>query len=396
MDFSDNVNKLERSGTFQFFALMKQRIAGGHDVIPMVAGELDQPTPHLIADAGKKAIDSAKTRYTINQGIPELREAICKKLLADNKLTFTPDQILVSNGAKHALFNCLFALFGAGDEVIIVAPYYPSYPSMIKMTGAIPVEIQRTDNSFYPHKDDILASITPRTKGIIINSPNNPTGCVYDRETLEMVTSIVQEYNLWLISDEIYEKIVYTPSAHISPLELNPAISERTVVVNGFSKSYAMTGWRLGYAAGPRTLIEKAEIVQSHTTSNANSISQQAALTALETGDSFVESILPDLQQKRDISFEKLSALEGIKIEKPDGAFYLFFSVRSFIGKAFKGQVMHTADDIATYLLFEHNVALVPGSAFGTAGYLRLSFSIDKDRLSTGLDRVVEGLQGLA
>ncbi|KAA3635225.1 MAG: pyridoxal phosphate-dependent aminotransferase [Calditrichaeota bacterium] len=395
MKFSENVQQINESETFAFFAKMKAKIRQGADVIPLVAGELDYTTPPSISKGAIEAIDEGFTKYTVNSGILELRESICQKLQKDNSLIYQPDQILVSNGVKQSLFNILFALCGKGDEVIILAPYWPSYPSMVKMTGATPVYVDTSDTEFRPSIERFKNAITDRTKMVIINSPNNPTGIVYKKETLTTIAEIVKEHDLWLMSDEIYEKIIFAPAVHYTPSQLIPEIHDKTIVVNGFSKSYAMTGWRVGYAAGPEELIKKAGVVQSHTTSNVCSIAQKAALKALDNGDDFVNQILPDLKEQYTYTTEFLHSIPGIKTTDPSGAFYFFFPVHNYIKKKFKGKVIENTTELADYLMDEHNVALVPGVAFGTPGYLRLSYTVKLERLKIGLEKIKAGLLAL-
>lgn len=391
MKFSDNINNIQPSGTFKFFALMKEKLAKGDDIIPLVAGELDFNTPDTIAQAGIDAINNGHTRYTINSGIVELREAICQKLKTDNKLAYTSDQILVSSGSKQAIFNTIFALCGKGDEVIIFSPYYPSYPEIIKLAGATPVILQtEIKDDFDIDIDKLKQAITDKTKLIVLNSPNNPSGKVYSKETLETVSKIVLENDLYLLSDEIYEKILYDDNRHFSPAQLVPGVYDRTIIINGFSKTYAMTGWRIGYAAGPKELIEKAALVQSHTTSNAGTISQYAALEALSTGDDFVTSILPRLTERRDRAFDSLTAIKGIKAFKPNGAFYIFIDVSHYLQKKNFDSV-----ELALHLLSKHKVGLVPGASFGAFDYIRLSFAADMATIEKGISRIKAGLEEL-
>lgn len=387
MKFSSNMDNINRSGTFRFFALAKEAMAKSGDIIPLIAGELSEPTPAFIADAAQKAINDNFTKYTVNQGILELRQAICRKLENDNKCHFTPDQILVSNGVKQALFNILFALCGKKDEVIILAPYYPSYPEMIKICGAKPVVVETSLTNFLPGPETIKSAVTDNTKAIILNSPNNPTGKVYDKKTLAEIITLAKQNNLWIISDEIYEKIVYPPHQFYSIGEIADGYN-KIVIVNGFSKSYSMTGWRIGYCAGPKVLIDQAEIIQSHTTSNANSISQMAALAALARGDQFIKSIIPTLQEKQKAIIEILNPI--IKFSPCEGAFYHFFDISKFMNNEY-----NSSEKLAIYLLREHKVAVVPGSAFGAENYLRLSFSPALEKIKTGAERLKSGLEQL-
>lgn len=392
MKFSEHLQDIEQSETFKFFALIKEKIARGDTVIPLVTGELDEPTPLCIAKAGIEAIKSGKTKYTLNNGIVELRQAICDKLKKENNLLYTPEQILISNGGKHALFNCLYSLCGHNDEVIIFAPYYSSYPSMIKLTGAVPIIIDTIKNGSIPTAEMIDSAITEKTKAIIINSPCNPTGVVYDTSLLTEISHLVKKHSLWLISDEIYEKIIFPPHRHFSPVTLDSDICDQTIILHSFSKTYAMTGWRIGYAVGPKELIAKAALVQSQTTSNASSISQYAALEALKSDNTFIYNLLPTLIAKRDKAIEILSQLDNIEIIKPNGAFYLFVKVSNY----YNTNSVTNSSELTVYLLENHHVGVVPGAGFGADEYIRISFAPSIEKVESGVQQIVYGLQELS
>ncbi len=392
MKFSEHLQDIEQSETFKFFALIKEKITNGDNIIPLVAGELDEPTPLHIAKAGVEAINSGNTKYTLNNGILELRQAVCDKLKKENKLQYTPDQILISNGGKHALFNCLYSLCGHNDEVIIFAPYYSSYPSMIKLTGAVPIIIDTMKNGSIPTAEIIDSAITKKTKAIIINSPCNPTGIVYEKSLLSEIAKLVKKHSLWLFSDEIYEKIMYPPHRHFSPVTIDSEIYDQTIILHSFSKTYAMTGWRIGYAVGPKKLIEKAALVQSQTTSNASSISQYAALEALKSDNRFIHDLLPTLIAKRDKAIEILSQLDNIEIIKPNGAFYLFVN----ISKYYHEKSISNSSELAVYLLENHHVGVVPGAGFGADEYIRISFAPSMKKVESGVQQIVYGLQKLS
>ena len=391
MKFSEHLDNIEQSETFRFFALMKEKIAQGKEVVPLVTGELSEHTPHNIAQAGIDAIHSGKTKYTLNDGIIELRQAICDRVKIETNQDYKPDQVLISNGGKHALFNCLYSLCGHNDEVIIIAPYYSSYPDMIKLTGATPVIINTISNDGIPTKELLESAVTEKTKAIIINSPCNPTGVVYSKDTLFDIIDVVNKHKLWLISDEIYEKILYDGAIHYSPLSLDKEIYERTILLNSFSKTYAMTGWRIGYAVGPKELIQKAALVQSQSTSNASSISQYAALEALNSDDSFIKAVVHDLQKKRDTAIELLSELDDITYITPTGAFYLFINISPF----FQSSSIKNSNDLALYLLDKYDVGTVPGSAFGADDYIRISYAGSFETVSKGVRNIVAGLKEL-
>ncbi len=392
MRFSEHIDNIKPSETFKFFALIKEKQKNGIEVTPLVAGELDEETPVHIADAAIKAIQSGKTKYTINSGILELRESICKKLKAENDLSFKPENVLISNGGKHALFNCLYSLCGHNDEVLIFAPYYSSYPDMIKLTGATPIIVNTIKTDYIPTAESIKSAITNKTKAIIINSPCNPTGIVYDKSTLEMIADIVHENSLWLLSDEIYEKILFDDAQHFSPVSISPELYNKTIILNSVSKTYAMTGWRIGYAVGPAELIAKAALVQSQTTSNASSISQYASLAAINSDDSFIDSVIPKLLTKRDRAMKILSRMDNIEYIKPAGAFYLFLKVSSY----YKKDKITNSTALAMYLLNNHNVGIVPGSAFGADDYIRISFAASLENVEKGCQQIVDGLNQLS
>lgn len=391
MKFSEHLDTIEQSETFKFFALIKEKLKNGVAITPLVAGELEEETPTHIANAAIQAIRDGKTKYTLNNGILELRESICAKLKRENNLTYQPNNVLISNGGKHALFNCLYSLCGHNDEVIIFAPYYSSYPDMIKLTGATPIVVSTIDNKFVPTVEQLKLAIRKKTKAIIINSPSNPTGIVYDKSTLEMIAQVAHENSLWLLSDEIYEKILFDNSQHFSPVSIFPDMYDKTIILNSISKTYAMTGWRIGYAIGPKELIEKAALVQSQTTSNASTISQYAALEAINSDDSFINSVIPKLLTKRNRAIEILSQLDKIEIIKPNGAFYLFVNISAF----YQAHKVDNSTKLAMYLLDNHHVGIVPGSAFGDDDYIRISFATSLENVEIGCQQIVDGLRTL-
>lgn len=393
-NLSRTAAQLEPSGTIALFARAREMQASGIDVISLAVGELDSDSPPAACTAGKKAIDDGHTRYTINSGTAELRQALCDKLRAENKLDYKPNQILVSNGSKQAGYNLMVALLNPDDEVIYFSPFYPSYPAMLHLVGAKSVVVPTSvDEGFQINEAELEKAITPKTKLIIVNSPNNPTGVVYSKESFEIVARLAEKHDLWILSDEIYEKIVFDPAKHFTPSQLFPEIHDRTFVVNGFSKNYAMTGWRVGYVAGPKEIITAAALVQSHITNNACSVSQQAALSALQNSESFMDSIRNELQAKRDAAIAKLESVEGLKLAIPDGAFFLFYDVTTFIGGTVGDRRIDSSQALSNYLLEEHHVAAVPGAAFGDDNALRLSFAGGMEPLVEGCKRVRRGLE---
>lgn len=389
MSISKRVNLIGPSPTLAITAKAKQMKQEGIDVIGFGAGEPDFDTPIHIKEAAKKAIDSGFTKYTPASGIKELKEAICKKFKNDNNLDCSPGEILVSCGAKHSIFNAILTLCDEGNEVILPSPYWVSYPEMIKVAGAKPTILKTTqENNFKITPQQLQEAITSKTKLLILNSPANPTGMVYTKDELQLLSNILVEAGIYCISDEIYEKIIYDGQEHISIASLGPPIKRLTIVVNGVSKSYSMTGWRIGYAAGPKEIIQAMSNLQSHSTSNPTSISQKAALAALEGPQEPLFNMVAEFIKRRDHMVERLNSINGISCLKPQGAFYVFPDVSQIIGKTFKGEIIKDSVFLAKILLDEANVAVVPGSAFGTDEYLRLSYATFMKNISRGLERI--------
>ena len=378
-----------------YFARVQALLADGRDIVSLATGELDTPTPAHVAAAGIAAIRDGDTRYTANNGTVELRRAIGQYLAQSQHLAFGPDQILVSNGSKQALFNVLFALCGPGDDVIIFAPYYPSYPEQVAMTGARPVMVPTRPNDYQIDPDALHRAMTERTRCIIVNSPNNPTGAVYDEDSLRAIAQAAADHDCRIISDEIYEQIVYAPATHRSIAAVSKQTAARTVVVGGVSKSYAMTGWRLGYAAGPKDIIDAAGLVQSHTTNNACSISQVAALTAFTTESDFHQTLLAGLLEKRERALTAVRSVHGVTCPAGEGAFYLFPNVERLLTQPTGDSSLDTSEALAHWLLETHGVAVVPGSAFGAEGCLRLSYAVSSERLEEGCRRLTKALETL-
>ena len=394
MRMSENIERLEVSGTMAWFARVRELVQSGRDIVSLATGELDSPTPQFIAEAGIAAIRGGQTRYTLNSGTLELRHAIAARMQRDFAVPCEAANVLVSNGSKQALFNVLYALCGPGDEVVIFSPYYPSYPSQVRMSGATPIVVPLAAESGWQISPEMLAEhVTPRTRAIIINSPANPTGALLNDDSLRAVADAAGRSDCWIVTDEIYERIVYPPQKPRSILQVSPESRDRTVFVSGLSKSFAMTGWRIGYAVGPLPVIEGAALVQSHTTNNACSISQHAALAALTEETNFSRQLLIGLQERRDMVRETVESIPLVRCDRGEGAFYLFPDVRELLrsGRA-GGSGDSTA--LATYLLEEHGVAVVPGSAFGTDGFLRISYAVDRGNLEEGCRRFIEGLVG--
>jgi len=397
LSISKRVSVISPSVTLAITAKAKKMEQEGIDVIGFGAGEPDFDTPVHIKEAAKKALDEGFTKYTPASGMRELKEAICKKFKDDNNLDYSPGEILVSCGAKHSIFNAVLALCNEGDEVILPSPYWVSYPEMIKVAGARPVAIETTQkNNFKVTPQELQEAITPKTKLFILNSPSNPTGMVYTKEELELIGNILIKRGIFCISDEVYEKIIYDGQEHISIASLGQEIKRLAIVVNGVSKSYSMTGWRIGYAAGPEEIIQAMSNLQSHSTSNPTSISQKAALAALEGHEKFSGEMVAEFLKRRDYIMERLNSINGISCLKPQGAFYVFPDVSQIIGKTFKGQLVKDSVSLSEILLAEANIAVVPGSAFGADNYLRLSYATSMENISKGLDRIAEFVKGVS
>ncbi|MCI0330264.1 MAG: pyridoxal phosphate-dependent aminotransferase [candidate division Zixibacteria bacterium] len=362
----------------------------GIDVISLSAGEPDFPTPPDACEAGIAAIRAGFTKYTPNNGTLELRKAIAAKLKNDNGLEYGPDEILVSNGAKQAFFNALWALVSPGDEVLIPQPYWVSYPDMVNLIGAVPKFICTPKaNGFRLTLDALEAACTPKSRVLILNSPCNPTGVVYSQKEFDRFAFVLAQRKIWALSDEIYEKIVYDSNGS-SSIARSPRMMEQTIVVNGFSKAYAMTGWRLGYAAGPKEVIQKASAIQSHVTTNACSVSQKAGVGALRGDQKPMAEMAREFKARRDFLVEALRKVPKLAFPVPQGAFYLWVDVSAYLGGRVK-----TSIELCQYLLEKHNVALVPGEAFGSPGYVRLAYAIQQARLEEGVKRFIAGLSGL-
>ncbi len=358
----------------------------GKDIIDFSVGEPDFPTPDHIKQAAVEALKANHTKYTASNGMLPLREAICSKLESDNGLHYKPEDILVSNGAKQALFNTLLSVVQPGDSVLIPAPYWPSYPEIVKLAGGTPV-LAGTDevSGFHLSAEQLEAAITPATKVFLFCNPVNPTGAAYSKEQLQTLAAVVLKHNLLVISDEIYEKLVYDQLPFVSFAALHPALKERTVVINGLSKAYAMTGWRIGYAAGPRKIIEAAGKIQSHSTSAASTISQYAALAALQGPQDAVGQMLIAFEQRRDLLYAGLQSLPGLHCTKPQGAFYAFPDISFFINGSGRFSEIKDSVDFADFLLEEAGIVVVPGAGFGNDAHIRISFSTDLQQIQKGI-----------
>jgi aspartate aminotransferase len=396
MRLAERTKAIKPSPTLSMNAKASALKAAGVDVTNFGVGEPDFDTPENIKEAAIKALRDGFTKYTAVDGIPELKTAIIEKFKKDNGLHYEKDEILVSCGAKHSLYNIAEALFGPGDEVIIPAPYWVTYPDQVLLNDASPVIIETDENNSFVVTPELLREkITPKTKAFILNSPSNPTGLAYDRKSLEEIARLAVEHDFYIISDEIYEKLVYDGFKHISIASLGEEIKQRTIVVNGLSKSHAMTGWRIGFTAGPRDITKAMTNIQSQSTSNATSIAQKASVEALRGPQDFLQVMLTEFDKRRKYMVERLNAIHGVSCKTPVGAFYAFPNVSSYFGRKFNGTPINNSLELSTYLLEQGKVALVPGSAFGDDRYIRLSYATSMENVKKGLDRIEEALGNL-
>ncbi|MDI3535390.1 MAG: aspartate aminotransferase [Thermosediminibacterales bacterium] len=394
MKISERAMGISPSLTLAITAKAKEMKKRGLNVIGFGAGEPDFDTPEHVKKTAIKSIEEGFTKYTPASGIVELKEAICNKLKKENNLNYTTDQILVSNGAKHSLFNAFLAILNPEDEVIVPAPYWVSYPELIKMAGGKPVFLETDEkNDFKIYPDDLKRCITSKTKAIVLNSPNNPTGSIYSYDELKKIAEIAVENKLFVISDEIYEKLVYDDSKHISIASLDDSIKEQTIVINGVSKAYSMTGWRIGYAAGPSNIIKAMSNIQSHSTSNPNSIAQRAAYTAISGSQTAVEKMVQEFEKRRNFMVDAINKIEGISCKKPQGAFYVMVNISDIKGKLLHGKKIEGSQDFASQLLDRAQVAVVPGIAFGADDYVRLSYATSMENIKEGIKRIESFLQ---
>ena len=395
---SDTLSRVKPSPTIAVSNLAADLKAQGKDVIGLGAGEPDFDTPQNIKDAAKAALDAGRTKYTAVDGIAELKQAICKKFERENGLTYKPSQVSVGTGGKQILYNALMATLNPGDEVIIPAPYWVSYPDMVLLAGGTPVIATATiETNFKLTPEALEAAITPKTKWFIFNSPSNPTGAGYTRAELKALTDVLLRHpHVWIMSDDMYEHLVFDGFEFCTPAEVEPALYERTLTCNGVSKAYAMTGWRIGYAAGPENLIGAMRKIQSQSTSNPSSVSQWAAVEALNGPQGFLADNVALFLRRRNLVVEMLNAAEGITCPTPDGAFYVYPSIAGCIGKTSPaGKKIETDEDFATALLEEEGVAVVFGGAFGLSPNFRVSYATSDDNLREACSRIQRFCAGL-
>ena len=382
------VSGIAPSLTLEITAKAKKMKAEGISVIGFGAGEPDFNTPDYIIDAAKKALDIGFTKYTPASGMPELKKAICAKFKEDNGLDYEESQIVVSSGAKSSLFHAISAIIEEGDEVILPSPYWLTYPELIRLAGGKVVVVKADkENGYKVTAKQVLDACTSKTKAIIFNSPNNPTGAVYSEEEIKEIAKVVEDKNLFVIADEIYEKLVYDGAKHYSIASYSEKLKENTIVINGMSKTYSMTGWRIGYLACNKQIAKAISSMQSHTASNPNSIAQYASVVALSGGKDFIENMNKVFDERRKFMIETLKNIKGLKIAEPKGAFYVFIDVSSLYGKSYKGTKITSSMEFANCAL-DKGVALIPGVAFGDDDSIRLSYAISMEDIKEGLNRL--------
>ena len=391
-NISNKLKSIQPSVTLAITAKAKSLKAQGIDIIGFGAGEPDFRTPKHIRDAAINAIENESIGYTAASGMESLKKAICDKLKRDNNLEYTQDQIVVSNGAKHSLFNTLSAICNPGDEVIVPNPYWVSYPELVRLVDAKPVFVECPEKAEFKYTVEALeAAITDKTKAIILNTPNNPTGTAYKEEDLRAIADLAVKHNIYVISDEIYEKLLYE-GTHTSIASFNEDIKDLTIVVNGVAKAYAMTGWRIGYTACNKEIAKAMSNFQSHATSNPNTIAQYATIEALNGPEETLNEMIKAFKERRDFMVEKINSIENLSCLKPQGAFYVMVNISKLTGKTINGKVINNSIDFADYLLDDAKVAVVPGIGFGNDNYIRLSYATSLDNIKEGLNRIEKAI----
>ncbi|CEP82548.1 pyridoxal phosphate-dependent aminotransferase [Paraclostridium sordellii] len=391
-DISNKLKSIQPSVTLAITAKAKSLKAQGVDIIGFGAGEPDFRTPKHIREAAIDAIENESIGYTAASGMDSLKQAICDKLKRDNNLEYTKEQIVVSNGAKHSLFNTLSAICNPGDEVIVPNPYWVSYPELIRLVDAKPVFVECSEEAEFKYTVEALEkAITENTKAIILNTPNNPTGTAYKEEDLKAIADLAVKNNIYVISDEIYEKLLYEGN-HKSIASFNEDIKDLTIVVNGVAKAYAMTGWRIGYTACNKEVAKTMSNFQSHATSNPNTIAQYATIAALNAPEDSLNEMLDAFRERRDYMVDKINSIDNLSCLKPQGAFYVMVNISKLLGKTMDGKVINTSIDFADYLLENAKVAVVPGIGFGNDNYVRLSYATSLENIKDGLDRIEKAI----
>lgn len=397
IQLSDRINNMQESATIKMSKMSRELKAQGHDIIDLSLGEPDFDTPQYIKEAAKQAIDKGYTKYTPVPGYPELRKAIVQKFKRDNNLDYTADQIVVSTGAKQSIANVVLSLINPGDEVLLPAPYWVSYAAIAELAEGTCTEIPTTIESNFKVTAELLEKyITPKTKLIIFSSPCNPTGSVFSHAELEAIANVVKKHpNLFVLCDEIYEYINFTGQKHTSLAEFSD-IKEQVITVNGFSKGFAMTGWRLGYIGAPLAIAKACDKIQGQFTSGTCSVAQKAGEAALLGDQSPCFEMVAEFKKRRDIVYSLLKEIPNLKVNLPDGAFYFFFDVSAYFGKAFEGKALNTPEDISLFLLTEGKIALVSGESFGDKNCLRMSYATSEEKLREACKRMKEAFAKLA
>ena len=389
MELSRKAQAIEPSLTLAITAKAKEMKEKGIDVISFSAGEPDFNTPKNIIDAAIKAMNDGNTKYTSVNGILPLREAICKKFKDDNGLEYNPSQIVVSTGAKQSLANTFLAILNPGDEVIVSTPYWVSYPELIKLADGKPVFVEGDEKSNYKFtKENLEKAVTAKTKAIVLNTPNNPTGTIYNKEELEVIADFAKKYDIIIISDEMYEKLIYDNENHISIASLSKDAYERTIVINGLSKSYAMTGWRIGYCAASEKIAKLMISIQSHVTSNVCSITQYAALEALNGPQDEITKMINEFEKRRNYMINRIESIDNLSIVKPKGAFYIMINIENCLGKEINGKILNDSMEFCASLLENEKLAVIPGKAFGLNNYIRVSYATSMEAIKEGLNRI--------
>ncbi|HHV54566.1 MAG TPA: pyridoxal phosphate-dependent aminotransferase [Firmicutes bacterium] len=380
---------ISASPTLAVDNLAKELSQKGVDVVGFGAGEPDFDTPAFIKEAAARALEQGMTKYTAVGGLPELRQAIAAKLLRENGLEYSPGEIVVTVGAKHALYEIFQVLCEPGDEVVLPSPYWVSYLEQVRLAGATPVIVPASPaNGLKITPDELRRALTSRTKVVLLNSPNNPTGAVYGRDELAALAEVVLTSNAWIVSDEIYESFVYTEEPHVSIASIAPEVKSRTLLVNGFSKRYAMTGWRLGYVAGAKPVVEAITNLQSHSTSNPTTFAQWGAIAALNGPQEPVQQMVEEFRRRRDFLVERLRLLPGVECARPEGAFYVFPRISGIFGRSVDGFAITSSTSFCQAVLQKVQVAMVPGIAFGADEYVRLSYATSFERIQEGMRRL--------
>ena len=390
---SDRVSCIAPSMTLAISAKANEMKANGEKVISFGVGEPDFNTPDHIIQAAKDALDAGYTKYVAAAGLPALKKSVCKKLKKDNGLDYNPSQIIISNGAKHSIFNAIFATINPGDEVIIPAPYWLTYPEVVKCCGGVPVYVYASrDAHFKVRAAQIEGAITPKTKMLIFNSPSNPTGAVYTEEEIRAIAEVCEKHDILVLSDEIYEKLIYTGEKHFSIASVSPKMKDLTIVINGVSKSYAMTGWRLGYLAAPEHVAKAIASFQSHATSNVNTMTQYASIAALDGDEKAVDEMLKAFGERREKMIEMLEDMKSLGLDYvcPDGAFYVMLLCDKLYGKKYNGEKIKGSMDMADKLLTYKKVAVTPGICFGDDDCVRLSYALATDEMVAGLTQIAD------